>query len=81
MTLTIAHRENGRVILDAVRERRPPFSPSDVVAEFGATLQNYGVGSVTGDRYGGEWPASASTLQSSQERISSQPSPPSSNLR
>ena len=57
MTLAIAHRESdGHVVLDCVRERRPPFSPADVVAEFAATLESYSISSVTGDRYGGEWP-------------------------
>ena len=38
MTLAIAHRDRAtnRTVLDAVRERRPPFSPEDVVREFGA---------------------------------------------
>ena len=39
-----------------MRERRPPFSPEDVVAEFAALLKSYGVSQVTGDRYAGEWP-------------------------
>jgi len=56
MTLAIAHREGDKLILDCTRERRPPFSPSDVVAEFAAVMKSYGVSSVTGDRYGGEWP-------------------------
>jgi hypothetical protein len=56
MTLAIAHREEGKVILDAVREARPPFNPDEVVAEFAAVLRTYRTGSVSGDRYGGEWP-------------------------
>jgi hypothetical protein len=57
MTLAIAHQQqDGRVILDAVRERKPPFKPSEVVAEFAATLKAYGCDRVTGDRYAGEWP-------------------------
>jgi hypothetical protein len=56
MTLAIAHRDGDRVVLDAVRERRPPFSPDDVVAEFAALLKSYGISSVRGDRFGGEWP-------------------------
>jgi hypothetical protein len=44
------------VVVDALRERRPPFSPEDVVAEFAALLKSYRVGKVTGDRYAGEWP-------------------------
>jgi hypothetical protein len=56
MTLAIGHREDGRVVLDVVRERRPPFSPEDVVQEFAAVLEAYQVRSVRGDKYGGEWP-------------------------
>jgi hypothetical protein len=44
-------------VLDLIRERKPPFSPEAVVQEFAATLKNYGVHEVTGDRYAGEWPA------------------------
>ena len=43
-------------MLDAVRERRPPFSPDDVVLELVAVLKSFGVRAVMGDRYGGEWP-------------------------
>ncbi|WP_370319227.1 hypothetical protein [Oricola sp.] len=56
MTLAIAHAEGERSILDAVRERKPPFSPEGVVADFCAFLKTYGIREVVGDRYGGEWP-------------------------
>jgi len=56
MTLAIAHRDGERVVLDAIRERRPPFSPEAVVDEFSALLKTYRVATITGDRYGGEWP-------------------------
>ena len=56
MTLAIAHLEGQRVVLDVVRERRPPFSPDDVVNEFSALLKAYGTGVIRGDRYGGFWP-------------------------
>ena len=56
MTLAIAHREDDRAVLDLVRERRPPFSPEAVVEEFSHVLRHYKVTTVTGDRYGGEWP-------------------------
>ena len=56
MTLAIAHRENGRVVLDLVREKAPPFSPDQVTAEFCQTLKAYRCSSVTGDQYAGEWP-------------------------
>src|SRR5262249_26396980 len=60
MTLAIAHLEErqGRAvaILDDLTARRPPFSPEQVVEEFCITLALYDVTTVTGDRYGGEWP-------------------------
>jgi hypothetical protein len=58
MTCAIAHfdRASGRVVLDAVRERRPPFSPDGVVQEFAELLKAYRCNKVTGDRYAGEWP-------------------------
>jgi hypothetical protein len=56
MTLAIGHCDkDGRAILDAVRERRPPFSPEAVVGEFAVLLKSYGVHKVTGDRWGGEF--------------------------
>jgi hypothetical protein len=58
MTLAIAHRDkDSRAVLDAVRERRPPFSPDDVAVDFSELLKSYGIRKVTGDRYGGEWPS------------------------
>lgn len=56
MTLAIAHDEHGRAVLDAVRERRPPFSPEDVTQEFAELLTAYRLSGVYGDRYAGEWP-------------------------
>jgi hypothetical protein len=57
MTLAIAHRQrDGFVVLDAIREVRPPFSPDAVVAEFCALLKKYRITVVRGDRYAGEWP-------------------------
>jgi hypothetical protein len=44
------------MVLDAIRERRPPFSPDAVVREFAELLRAYGLSRVTGDRYAGEWP-------------------------
>jgi hypothetical protein len=55
-TLAIAHRHGERGVLDCIRERRPPFSPDAVVAEFAALLKSYAVTTVQGDRYAGEWP-------------------------
>lgn len=56
MTLAIAHNDDGAVVLDAMRERKPPFSPEAVVEDFCKLLKAYGIREVTGDRYAGEWP-------------------------
>jgi len=55
MTLAIGHREKDIFFLDLVREKKPPFSPEAVVAEFRDSLRAYGVATVSGDRYAGEW--------------------------
>ena len=55
MTLAIAHMEGDRVILDCIREQRPPFSPESVVADFAAVMKTYRVNKVLGDRWGGEF--------------------------
>lgn len=55
-TMAVAHREGERVILDCIREVRPPLSPEGVVFDFSETLKRYGITSVVGDRYAGEWP-------------------------
>jgi len=46
----------GRVVLDCIREVRPPFSPEATVREFADLLRTYHISGVTGDRYAGEWP-------------------------
>jgi hypothetical protein len=57
-TLAISHAEEGRGILDLVRECKPPFSPDLVTEEFCGLLRAYGLAVVTGDAYGGDWPRS-----------------------
>ena len=56
MTLAVGHREDGRIVLDALRESKPPFSPEQVVREYSSLLDRYRIHAVTGDRYGGDWP-------------------------
>jgi hypothetical protein len=56
MTLAIGHRTRDKnIVIDAVREARPPFSPSAVVDDFAVLLKNYRVRKVDGDHYGGEF--------------------------
>jgi hypothetical protein len=60
MTLAIAHREAGaRVILDKVVVQPPPFEPEATVGRFCEVLSSYGLDSVSGDRYAGDWVSSA----------------------
>jgi hypothetical protein len=58
-TLAIAHLERQGPyvtgVLDCVREARPPFNPDEVVNDFAEQLRRYGVSTVVGDRYAGEW--------------------------
>jgi hypothetical protein len=56
-TLGIAHRERDRAVLDLLHEVKAPFKPEPVVQEFSDTLKRYRVTTVTGDKYGGDWPA------------------------
>jgi hypothetical protein len=47
------------VVIDAIRERKPPFSPGDVVTEFSKLLKSYRVTKVSGDRFAGGFSAEA----------------------
>jgi len=57
-TAAVAHRDRftGNAVLDAVREHRPPFSPAFAVEELAGFFKAYGIASITGDRWGGEFP-------------------------
>lgn len=58
-TVGVAHREGPQAVLDLCREFRAPLNPDEVVAEIAGLVRPYGVRSVTGDRYAGEWVAQA----------------------
>lgn len=57
-TLAIGHMPYAQecVVIDALREARPPFSPEAVVKEFSELFKSYGITTIYGDRYAGEWP-------------------------
>ena len=59
MALAIGHARGEMATLDCLRERKPPFSPEAVVTDFARVIKSYGLSSVTGDRYAGEWPREA----------------------
>ena len=55
--IAISHKLGDRVVIDAIRELRPPFSPSEVVSSVLLPLcKAYNISSVTGDNYAGEYP-------------------------
>jgi hypothetical protein len=72
-TLAIGHPDYARetVIVDALREIVPPFSPEIAVGELATLLQSYRITSISGDRYGGEWPKE----QFSKFGVAYEPSP------
>lgn len=55
-TLAIAHKEGAAAVLDYIGIVPPPFSPDAVTADYCTVLKQYGVRTVTGDRYAGHWP-------------------------
>jgi hypothetical protein len=55
MTMAIAHKDRDIAVLDLIRERKPPFNPSEVAAEFSAELKRYGISTARSDRYGAAW--------------------------
>ena len=54
-TLAIGHREGERIIVDAIREVVPPFSPESVIDDYSRLVRSYGVARIVGDRYAGEF--------------------------
>jgi hypothetical protein len=57
MVLAISHLDrDGLAILDKVIEVRSPFSPREVISAFAHELGAFNIRSVSGDRYGGEFP-------------------------
>lgn len=71
-TLAIAHKERGCIVLDAIREQRPPFSPEQTVSEFCEFLKTYKVTRIVGDAYGGQWPRERFLKSGVEYRVSEQ---------
>jgi hypothetical protein len=56
-TAAIAHKEpDGQVVLDRLFERKAPFDAASVIAEIAALLREYGINTITGDRFAGGFP-------------------------
>ena len=58
--ICIGHKsKSGAFVADVVRVRRPPFTPTEVTAEYAQLLKDYKLTRCTGDRFAGEWATSA----------------------
>jgi hypothetical protein len=58
MTLAIGHKTRTpeeQIVIDVIREVRPPFDPLAVVEDFAGLLKTYHISKVLGDHYGGEF--------------------------
>jgi len=53
-TMSIAHREGGRVVIDGVWAEHG--NPAEITSRFARILKEYRINRVTGDRYAADWP-------------------------
>jgi hypothetical protein len=53
--LSIAHREDKKIVVDLVTSQggKPPFSANDAIKKFAGILRGYGINTVSGDAVGG----------------------------
>jgi hypothetical protein len=60
-TLAIAHREEGRFVIDCVRgtPSGQKFDPYEITRQYADCLKEHNISTVTGDKYAREWVASA----------------------
>lgn len=56
-TGAIAHSEGDKVVLDVIMERKPPFSPEEVIKLFSRVFKEYGIVKIKSDRYSGQFSA------------------------
>lgn len=52
-TVAIAHKDKGKTVIDLVQGRKG--NPAAITADYAKTLKQYGITTVSGDRYAGEW--------------------------
>ena len=57
--LAIGHRADNKIVVDLVRQWKPPFSPDTVVGEMVSVLAHYHISRVTGDNYSAEFTKAA----------------------
>jgi len=56
MTLVIVRLQGIKGVVCRMVEWKPPFSPDDATSEAAEVLKEYGLSSVVGDHYAGDWP-------------------------
>lgn len=54
-TLAIGYREGEKIMIARTEERRSPFTPSEVVAEYSTIIKSYGITSATSDTHAAGW--------------------------
>lgn len=57
--LAIGHMQDGKCIIDLLKQYRPPHSPAEVIDSMASELQRYRVTRVCGDRYAGQFTTDA----------------------
>jgi hypothetical protein len=72
-TMAISHRDGERIVIDAIREIRPPFSPESVIDDFANLLKSYRIARVVGDRFAGEFPREQFRKRGIEYRCSDKP--------
>jgi len=53
--IAIGHQEGQRIIVDVLRGRKG--APGAITAEYASLLKAYNIREISGDKYGGSWPA------------------------
>jgi hypothetical protein len=74
-TMCVGHMPYGQesVTVDCLREAKPPFSPEAIVKEFSDLFKSYGITTIYGDRYAGEWPVEGFAKQGISYQQSAKP--------
>jgi hypothetical protein len=56
-TMAIGHmdKDSDLIVIDCLRESKPPFSPEVITASYSKDLKRYGITRAIGDKYAGMW--------------------------
>lgn len=57
--LAIAHKSDGKIVIDLARRWRPPFNPTLVIEDITEVLKRYRIKRIVGDNYAAEFVAGA----------------------